>query len=102
MSQPTPPKPNVAGDYAKSLKTYLKFLPKLLGGEQAARTLYDPQRIQEQLGLQSQYGPQQYSQQLQALQQIDPTGVAVRQQLGKSVMSDLASGYKLPADLNTQ
>src|SRR5438874_1251497 len=102
MSQPSPPKPDPAGDYSRSLKTYLQFLPKLLQGEQTARTTYDPQRLSEQFALQDQYGARQSAQQLAALQRLDPQGVAIRQQLGQNVASDLASGYKLPPGLNNQ
>ena len=102
MGSPSPPKPDPAGDYSKSLKTYLKFLPKLLSGEQGARQTYDPQRIEEQMQLQDTYGARQSQQQLDALQRLDPQGVAIRQQLGNAVSGDLASGYNLPAGLKTQ
>jgi uncharacterized protein YcfJ len=91
MSQPKPPTPNPSRDYKKSLQVYMKYLPQLLEGEQAARTKYDPARIEQQQALQAQYGPTQYAQQLAALKQLDPQGVAIRQQLGDTVTGNLAA-----------
>src|SRR6266436_4748701 len=102
MSQPSPPTPNPSKDYGNALKVYLKYLPQLLQGEQAARTQYDPARVQEQLDLQQKYGPTQWNQQLTALQALDPQGVDIRHRLGQAVTSDLKSGYNLPAGLNTE
>lgn len=123
MGTPSAPNaPNPAKSYEQEIAIYLQNLPKLLQAEQDARTTYDPQRIAEQQGLQSQYGPTQYSQQLDALHQLDPTGTGIRDQLGSSVSSGLSSpenqglyqdigsqvksqldsGYALPKDLESQ
>ena len=102
MGQPSPPQPNPSGDYRKSLRTYLKFLPKLLQAEQGARTQYDPQRIEEQMHLQDLYGARQSQQQLEALQRLDPQGVGIRKQLGTAVSRDLASDYGLPPAFERQ
>jgi hypothetical protein len=59
-------------------------------------------RVQEQQALQSQYGPTQYSQQLAALQQLDPTGTALRTQMGNKISSDLSLGYSLDPELEKQ
>lgn len=101
MSQPKPPTPDPAGDYSKSLKTYMKFLPQLLEGEQAARTRYDPMRIQQQQGLQRQYGPEQYREQREAISQIDPGYLALRGNLMNTVSEGLsaANAGRLPAGL---
>src|SRR4030095_12976893 len=89
MSQPKPPTPNPSRDYKKSLQTYLKYLPQLLEGEQEARTKYDPLRVQEQLGLQAQYGPEQYAQQRKALSTLDPESWNLRSQLSGVVGENL-------------
>lgn len=99
MSSPKPPQDNSARDYRKGIETNLKYLPKLLLAEQNARQQYDPQRIDEQMALQDQYGARQSQQQLDALHRLDPQGAAIRQQVGQQVQSDLASGYNLPPGL---
>ena len=102
MSQPKPPKPDPAGDYSKSLKTYLRFLPKLLAGEQQARETYDPKRIEEQMRLQDLYGARQAQQQLTALERLDPESARIRRQLAAATSGDLAAGYNLPPDFARQ
>jgi hypothetical protein len=103
MSQPKPPDaPDPVKSYAGGIQTYLKYLPKMLRQELRYRKQYDPQLIAQQQQTESQFGPTQRAQQLGALQQIDPLGVAARQQLGTAVTSDLASGYALPPALRTE
>src|SRR5437588_3528166 len=98
-----PPKaPNPARTYEQGIRVYLNSLPQLLQQEEAARTGYDPQRIAEQQALQTTFGPTQYQQQLAARQQIDPTGVALREQLGQSVSADLARGESLSPEMRNQ
>jgi len=97
-----PAAPKASKDYEKFIKLGLKYLPQQLQAEFATRQQYDPKFIEEQQGLQQQYGPTQYAQQLEALHTLDPQGTAIRQQLGQRVSGDLASGYSLPQDLNTQ
>jgi hypothetical protein len=94
MGQPKPPTPNPSKDYKKSLQVYLKYLPQLLEGEQAARTKYDPQRIEEQLGLQEKYGPELYAQQRKALSQLDPESWNLRSQLAGTVGENLAAARR--------
>src|SRR5438445_11998045 len=90
--QPTPPPaPNQAQTYQQGTNVYLKNLPRYLDAEQMYRMSLDPQRIAEQQSLQGQYGPTQYGQQLQALQQLDPQWFANNQALGSSVTSNLAN-----------
>lgn len=77
-------------------------MPELLAAEQDARNQYDPQRLEEQLALQEQYGARLYQDQLNALHQLDPTGTALREQLGQRVSGDLAQGYELDPQLASQ
>jgi hypothetical protein len=69
------------------------MLDRFLGREQSSRNTYDPQRIEEQQGLQDKYGPRQYSQMLDALKQIDPTGYNLREQTGKTISDNLAGNF---------
>lgn len=97
MSPEDPPTaPNAAQSYGQGLQTYLSYVPTMLQGEQDARGQYDPQRIAEQQALQSYFGQNQYSQQLDALHQLDPASAAIRNQLANAVSSDLSSGYNMP------
>ncbi len=89
-------------DYERGIDIYLKSLPKQLGAEQDARSQYDPQRIADQQALQQYFGPTQYAQQLNALNQIDPESGAIRRQLAGQVSSDLRSGYSLPQGYDTE
>jgi hypothetical protein len=101
--QPDIPKaPDPSKTYQAGIDVLLKNLPSLLAAEEGSRLQYDPQRIAEQQGLQAQFGPIQTQQQLDQLQQIDPTGQALREQLGGQVSSDLASGYQLPPDFASE
>jgi Chaperone of endosialidase len=103
MSQPKAPSaPDPVKSYAGGIQTYLKYLPKMLRQELRFRRQYDPALIEQQQETQAKYGPRQIEQQLGSLQQIDPQGVAARQQLGTAVTSDLASGYALPPALRTE
>jgi len=102
MSQPKPPTPNPAKDYKQSLKVYMKYLPQLLEGEQAARTKYDPMRVQQQLDIQKQYGSEMYGQQRAAIETLDPGYLGLRGQLGSTVGANLTAANKgqLPPGLN--
>ncbi len=91
-----------AKDYAAGIDVQLKNLPRELQAEQDARSQYDPQRIQQQQLLQYIYGPTQYAEQLDALNQLDPQGQFIRNQLGQTISSDLRSGYGLPADYDRE
>ena len=51
-----------------------------------------PKFAQEALQLNRRFGPQTYAQQLQALQQIDPTGYAARQALGQGTLGQYLLG----------
>jgi hypothetical protein len=103
MGSPSAPKtPNPSKTYEQGIQIYLQYLPQLLAAEQNARTQYDPQRIAEQQGLQAQYGPTQYQQQLDALNQLDPSYVADRQQLSDVLSNDLAAGSGLTPDMEQQ
>lgn len=106
-SDKTTQAPNSAASYQQGIDVLLKNLPRMLGAEQDARFQYDPIRIAEQQGLQSAFGPTQYQQQLDALKQLDPHGVAVRDSLGSMVEGDLKNGGlpndpALLAELNKQ
>src|SRR5437016_2614708 len=90
--QNSPGAPNPAQTYKQGIQIYQKYLPSLLQGEQTARGLYDPQRIEEQQALQQVYGPAQYAQQLSALHQIDPYSTPVRAVLANRVAGQLAPG----------
>src|SRR6266478_4707246 len=94
MSTPkTPSAPDPAKSYAQGIQIYLKNLPTMLKKEQQARETYDPQRIEEQQRLQDLYGPNQYNQQLQALNQLDPEGQSMRNLLGYKIGTALDRGY---------
>src|SRR6266404_7955882 len=93
MASKPPSAPNPAQSYSQGIQIYLRNLPRMLQMEQENRGLYDPQRIAEQQGLQAQFGPTQYAQQLAALHQLDPTGTALRTQLGTRIAGDLNRGY---------
>lgn len=112
MGQPKTPSVNTKKDLKDATKVYLKFLPQMLQAEQDARGNYNPatgkveggydtQRILEQQGLQREFGTEQYKEQLDALNQLDPQGQAIRKQLGTAVSGDLASGYNIPPALQT-
>jgi hypothetical protein len=91
-----PNAPDPAKLYKQGIQIYLANLPKMLAQEQGYRSQYDPQRVAAQQGLQAQYGPTQYNQQLQALQQLDPTGTMLQQALGSQIGTDLNRGYVDP------
>ena len=102
-SSPSIPKPPpISKSYQQGVDVYLKNNPALLGGEQAARGQYDPQRIAEQQGLQQQFGPAQYQQQLDALAKLDPQYLNARAWLGRSVIGDLQHGTSLDAGTTNQ
>jgi hypothetical protein len=70
---------------------------------QEAQTLQDvqkliaPQQAQLQLDLNKQFGGQQVEQTLAMLKQADPSGFAIREQLGKQVNDNLGLGNQLSA-----
>lgn len=102
MSQDPPKTPNASHDYEQGIQIYLRHLPELLAAEQNARETYDPTRIAEQQGLQDYFGPNMYRQQLDALGQLDPESQTIRRQLASSISGDLASGYNLPEQYDTE
>src|SRR5882724_12013694 len=87
------PKPPPLGkSYQQGVDVYLKNAPALLNAEQGAANTYDPLNVAHQQGLQQQFGPGQYFQQLMALNQLDPEWQTVRNQLGRAVNNDLSLG----------
>src|SRR5215469_11287898 len=56
------------------------------------RATYHPQEVAQQQALQAQFGPTKYGQQIQALQQLDPAGYALRQQLAQTAQGQLGYG----------
>lgn len=87
-----PNAPNFAKDYDQGFKINLKYLPKFLQKEMHYRRLYDPQRIKEAQDLQDKFGPNQYRQQLAALNQLDPEGQALRRLLYSKISGALENG----------
>ena len=51
--QDVPKFPDPGKSYASGMKTYLQYLPKELRQEMGYRQQYDPQFIEQQLGLQA-------------------------------------------------
>lgn len=103
MSQPDiPAAPDPAETYRQGANISLEVLPRFLAAEQDARSQYDPQRVYEQQMLQEFFGPNQYRQQLDALNQLDPESSVIRRQLAGRVSHDLASGINLPADYSRE
>src|SRR5690348_16260329 len=103
MGQPDPPQvPNPAKSYEQGIQVYLKYLPQLLAAEQAGREQYDPQRVQEQIDLQNQFGPTQYAQQLAGFEQLDPQYVANRNALGTQIGHDLSLGSSIDPATQSQ
>lgn len=91
-SNPTPPP--LPQSYQQGIQAYGKYLPKQLQQEMQYRYSQDPGRIQEQQGLQSQFGPTQYSQMLQALGQLDPQWSGLYGQLGGALSNNISSGQQ--------
>lgn len=94
-SSSTPAAPDYAKLYQQGIDVYLKNLPRLLDTETSTRDTIDPLRIQQQQGLQDQFGPTQVRQQLDSLKQFDPQSFAVRDELSKHVLGDLQQGTNL-------
>src|SRR2546421_705050 len=101
-SQKPPSSPNAAKLYKQGIQTQLQYAPQLASEEAALRIGQDPQRIAEQQALQSIYGPTQYAQQTQALNQLDPGWTGLRRELGSSVARDLSLGGQLTPEMETQ
>jgi Chaperone of endosialidase len=97
-----PAAPDPAKLYQGGIDVFLKNLPRLLETEELYRTHYDPRSIERQQDLQERYGPKQYEQQLDALKQLDPQSFGIRQQLADRVSADLASGYELSPEYETE
>lgn len=97
-----PAAPNPSKLYQEGIDIFLKNLPRMLDAEAQYRIEVDPERIRQQQALQEEFGPVQYQQQLDALKQLDPQSFGIRQQLADRVSSDLASGYDLPAEYETE
>jgi hypothetical protein len=95
-----PPAPNPVSLYKQFTNAYLGFQPTYLQNEDASRASEDPARIQEQQGLQNQFGPTQYQQMLDAFQQLDPQYSQTHAALGNRVNSDLAGGGQYAGDYN--
>ncbi len=95
MSTPNnpPTAPNPATTYQQGAQLQLQYAPKFAQAETNIRNSQDAGRIQEQQNLQRIFGPGQYAQQLQALQQLDPTGTALRTSLGGQISNMLGRGY---------
>ncbi len=93
-SQQQPPSaPNPVQTYQQGAQLQLQYAPKFAQAETNIRNSQDAGRIQEQQNLQRIFGPGQYAQQLQALQQLDPTGTALRTTLGGQISNMLGRGY---------
>lgn len=95
---------NFPKEYTEGTNTYLGNLDKYLGAEMGSRTnpmLGDEGRIAWQQFLQQTFGPTQYGQQLNALDQLDPTGTALRTQTGNDISSDLSKGTGLTDSLKS-
>src|SRR6266436_1156972 len=90
-----PAAPNLKQLFKQGVGLEGKYMPKWLQNEMRYRTSEDPQRIAHQQGLQSQFGPMQYKQMLDAFKQLDPTYFKNREQLGTSVGTDLSKGTQL-------
>lgn len=97
QSAPDPVDPVKA--YQGGIKVYEQELPGILKAETDARATYDPQSIQHQQDLQSQFGPTQYSQMLDSFKQLDPTYYANREALGSAIGEGLGQGF-LPGEEN--
>jgi hypothetical protein len=95
-SNKVPSAPNVGQSYTQGVQAQLAGLKKQLPAEYGYRQEYDPKYIEQQQQLQQQYGPTQYGQQLTALGQLDPTGVATRNALAGNVGQYLAQGSLNP------
>jgi hypothetical protein len=111
--QQEPPKaPDPGKTYKQGLQTWLQYLPKMIKTEEKYRGITakflgisqsefnklgeDQKRILAQQKVQELYGPQQYEQQLAALKQLDPTGYALRENLGGKISGFLDQGYVDP------
>jgi hypothetical protein len=95
-----PPAPNPVSLYKQFTNSYLGFQPTYLQNEDQFRGSEDPTRIAEQQGLQSEFGPTQYQQMLDAFNQLDPQYSQAHAALGNRVNSDLASGGQYAGDYN--
>ena len=98
------PKPrNPVKDYEKMWDLYLnKHFPDFMAAEDASRELYDPIRVEQDLGIQEAYGPIQREQTLDALRQLDPHAEHIRGQLASRVYADMVNPYGMPDDLRIE
>ncbi len=92
----TPKFPDPGKTYEQGIKIALRYLPKQLAAEYAARGEYDPKYIEQALGLQHAYDPRLASEQLSALARRDPQWVALHGALGDKIREALARGYVDP------
>lgn len=92
----TPKFPDPGKTYEQGIKIALRYLPKQLAAEYAARGEYDPKYIEQALGLQHAYDPRLASEQLSALARRDPQWVALHGALGDKIKEALARGYVDP------
>lgn len=103
MGTPSAPDaPDYAKAYKEGVQTNLEYAPKFAAAEQQMRELYDPKRVQSQLDIQRTFGPQITDQALSELNRVDPTGTAIRKQMGDSISRDLSSGYSLGPELSRE
>ncbi len=87
-----PSPPSYGQSYQEGIDVLLKNLPTLVNTENQYRGSNDPARIQQQQALQAQFGPTQYSQQLDALHQLDPQSASLRASLGTTLGNNLTGG----------
>lgn len=101
---PAPPTPTQLAQQAyeaqaQTAPSYLSLNQQMLPGYAQLFTDIQkqqaPQMAQLNLGLQQQYTPGLIDVALNAVKQADPTGFAIREQLGKQVSGDLAAGGAL-------
>src|SRR5262245_55936983 len=97
-----PDAPDPSEDYRQGFEFNLANLPRVLGAENQFREQYDPTRIAQQQGLQELFGPTQYRQQLQALEQLDPQWFQTHQALGQQIGRDLEQGHHIPEDMRRE
>lgn len=97
-SPKTPKAPNVGKLFQQGVGLNNRFMPQWLMNELNYRGSQDPARIQQQQGLQQQFGPNQYKQMLDAFKMLDPTFFSNREQLGGLLSSQLGQGSALSPD----
>jgi hypothetical protein len=94
--QQIPEFPKASEEYKKGLDVYLRYLPKMERMELENRLKYDPQFIEQALGLQAQYDPRLAGLQLEALKARDPEWYAMHKGLADKIKEGLDRGYLDP------